>query len=96
MLDMEKQTETILSGVYSGNKTSWDLSFDAAQSYLLLDIPHEKPISQAKPEAVLTLQRNFKITEQSPNALTLDCCEYRIDQGNGSQRKQLFCFRMNC
>lgn len=81
-IDFTNDTTKTCETDYQNNQTNINLSFEPIQSYLLQvtnGVCHEK--HECEQAENITLNDEFVIESQTDNALTLDKCEYRIDNG---------------
>ncbi|MCS7186105.1 MAG: glycosyl hydrolase [Armatimonadota bacterium] len=96
--DAETGEVKLLPVQEKGEKLAFELPFASAQSYLLVVDERQKPLlgdpSQVfphlTPESVVhavSMCPRWKIELHDPNALTLDYCDYRIDDGDWVERQ---------
>ena len=72
---------------YIDNFTVAELKFSPYGSYILKNSKAEFNTHSAK--EIISLNNIFEVTDCSPNALTLDTCEYRIDGGEWQPEKAI-------
>lgn len=86
--DIENDEYSYTNTAFDGENTSAALIFAPYGSHILKLRKTEEPKKTQKTEKLIFNNR-FEITSCSPNALTLDMCEYRIDGGEWQPEKAL-------
>ena len=88
MLDFASDKQSVPDSSFSENSTQLKLSFEPMQSYVLL-VSDEKinPLQKKQSEEIIPLKKDFTIENQTSNALTLDKCRYRIDNGEWHEKR---------
>ena len=86
--DIENGEYSRIETVFDGENTSAALIFAPYGSHIIKIRKTEQRNASLKTEW-LTFDNRFEITSLSPNALTLDMCEYRIDGGEWQPEKAL-------
>ncbi len=70
--------------------TTVTLEFPSAGSHLLLINPQEEPLAEGSPvlhtAQTIDLEETWSLVRHDPNALTLDYCQYRLGDGQWSDR----------
>jgi len=88
-IDLTDNSETVLTGCFDGEVTTLTLSFAPAQSHLLVSCDPDTPAAPVLPTQRLTFTNEWQVTERTPNTLTLDAAEYRIDDGAWQPKKAI-------
>lgn len=88
-VDLTDNSERVLRTTFDGEYTTLDLSFAPAQSHLLLSCDPDVPATSVPPTEWLTFAREWAVAERTPNTLTLDAAEYRIDGGAWQPKKAI-------
>ena len=79
--------KTLLESKFDGNKTKVNLSFDSYGSFWLSVSESEETVADTKEYETVSLENKFEIVSSTPNCLTLDKCEYRINAGEWQEEK---------
>lgn len=85
-LDLQTEEERPVAGHFDGESTVFSLGFDEAESHLLLTVEEPESVPAASPVETLTFAPMWEIQSATDNAMTLDCCRYRIDGGPWQER----------
>lgn len=88
-IDLTDNSERVLAGHFDGEFTSFTLSFAAAESHLLVSVDADASAVSVPPTERLAFLNNWQVAERTPNALTLDMAEYRIDYGEWQPKKAI-------
>lgn len=82
LLDIKNGNKTDLPCVYANGKTLCELSFAPYESrIIILENGKKEIIKKEEKQVNIKLKNEFEISKRSKNAITLDCCRYRIDRG---------------
>ncbi len=88
-IDLTDNSETVLTGRFDGEATTLTLSFAPAQSHLLVSCDPDTPAAPVLPTQRLTFTNEWQVAARTPNTLTLDAAEYRIDDGAWQPKKAI-------
>ena len=91
-LDCSRAEEREQPAEASMGRTVWTAAFAPAESHLWIEVPageREKRAVLPRQIRRLPLDGAFELKESTPNLLTLDACEYRIDAGEWQAEKAL-------
>ena len=88
-LDVAENSETPLCCHYGNGNTAVDLSFAEYGSYVLTARQGKFAVEKQSAPCKIKLNNIFEICECSENALTLDTCEYSIDDGEWQPERAL-------
>lgn len=91
-LDCSRAEEREQPAEDSMGRTVWTAAFAPAESHLWIEVPageREKRAVLPRQIRRLPLDGAFELKESTPNLLTLDACEYRIDAGEWQAEKAL-------
>ncbi len=81
------ETETDIPCTYNNGNTNFELKFAKYGSFVLAVRNNDgKSIKAAKNE-IISLDNTFDITKSDNNCITLDFCEYKIDDGEWQDKK---------
>ena len=88
-INLTDNSERVLAAAFDGEYTTLTLSFAPAESHLLVSCDPEASVAPALSTRRLTFADEWQVTERTPNTLTLDTAEYRIDGGEWKPKKAI-------
>jgi hypothetical protein len=90
LLDIINETKGTISSVVVDNTTTLFLNFEASQSYILL-VKNTEGTTEYLTDTreFIRLEPEFSIEKQDLNSITLDKCEYRIDDDDWQKEKAI-------
>lgn len=88
-IDLTDNGEAVLCADFDGENTTLTLPFAPAQSHLLVSCDPDAVADPVSPSNRLTFADEWQVAERTPNTLTLDMAEYRIDGGEWQPKKAI-------